>query len=367
MKDEMESRRERARKLMRNKGYDALVLAAGENIQYFSGVTEPSVHACGDVILSQNAQLALAVMWLDKKAAHEQVEDVDVHAYNPDSHGKVIAKMLQNLGVTKGVIGMDDRAMKVLKNALGQSLSSVGLVDASRAVEELRRIKSEGEIRYIRKACEIADEGMKAALEALKPGATELQIAATAEHKMMMLGSDRLKHRTMVASGPRARLVHPFASHKKIAKGELVVIDLGGVCQGYCSDITRTTFIGRPSEDEKDDLDVLRSAQEAVFGKLRGGIAIREVEETAQEVLKAAGCRLIDFVGHSVGLKVEESPFLRTTRTSHPEAKIEKNVVVAFFQSYIQSKRSWGIRLEDTVAVTKLGAKMLTTYPRDLL
>lgn len=365
LKSEIKQRQARAREMMKLKDFDALVLATGENIQYLTGVTEPTVHACGVAIIPQHDSSVLAVMWLDKEIAEQQAEEVNVQTYTPYNFGAVVAKMLNPSGTAKATIGMDSRALTVLEGSLNKSLSDPILVKASSTIEELRWMKSAEEIRMIKQAYKIADQGMQTAIDAVKPGMTELQVASIAEHQMMMLGSDRMKHRTIVGSGWRAGLIHPFATQKKIADGDLVAIDLGAVYQGYCSDLARTVFVGSPSKEIKNDFITLRNSQDAVMQKIRHGAVVKEIEAAAYEVAKNADSRLIGHVGHSIGLKVEEDPHLWSARMAYPET-IEKNMVLVFFQTTLQSKHSLGIRLEDAVLVTDSGAEMLTKHARTL-
>lgn len=368
MKNEIIQRQERAQSLMSNKSLSGLVLATPENIQYFTGVTEPSTHACGKVIFARQAQPVLAVLWLDQEAAQEQAKETRVEAYLPTTQGKVVTEILEQLGGMEGAIGMDSHALAVLGNPAYGSLPNVELINISNAIEQVRVVKSEEEVRFIQKACEIAEEGLKNAAESLKPGVTELQIAALAEYRMMTLGSDKLKHITGVASGSRVRLPHAFATQKKIENGDIVVIDLGAVYHGYCSDIARTFVVGRADEELKNAFDVFRSAQEAVLRKLRPGVSIQEIHAVAQGFLKAAGYSMVGYVGHSIGLQVEEHPFLVGAATPDLDSKIEKNMVLAFFQGSIKREGvlNLGLRLEDTVVITGSGAKMLTTYSREL-
>lgn len=364
--NEIPKRHEKARKLMEAKGLNVLILGANDNLQYLMGVTEPSIHTCGIAIIPQQGQPVLAVMWLDKEAVKDHIEEIDVQTYTPDDEGAVIARIVEQMGITKGTIGMDDRALGVLESSLKKSLPQMNLVNASNAVDELKWIKSEEEIHMIQKACEIADQGMRIAIESLKPGMTELQVATLLENRMMSLGSDQLKHRTIVASGPRTGLIHPMATHKKILKGEVVALDFGAVYQGYCSDIARTFVAGKPSEELKKGFNAMYNAQEAIFWKLRPGISIREIENIGQKTIEEVGYNLVGHVGHNIGLKIEEHPRLRTARNPYQFAVIEKNMVLAFFQSSIQSDHCLGIRLEDTVIVTDSGARMLTSYAREL-
>ncbi|HEB31657.1 MAG TPA: aminopeptidase P family protein [Spirochaetes bacterium] len=359
-------RQKAAHDLMIKKNYNALVMANAANIQYFAGVTEPSIHACGAVIIPRAAQPELAVMWLDKEAALGAVHGINVHSYTPATQGKVVSKILDSFSAAEGPVGVDDYAMEYLGNSLKRSLPGIELADAFEAIERLRSIKSEEEIHLIRKACEISAQGMRVAKESLRPGVTELEVSALAEQHMIALGSDTMRHDTIVASGPRARLIHGFATQKKIEQGDMVAIDLGAVYRGYCSDIARTFVVGKPGGKIQSAFDSLRRAQDTVLAKLRPGVSFREIEAAVHEVTEPASHRLIGFVGHSLGLHVEELPRLESGSSSNQGSKIEKNMVVAFFQGSIKAGRNSGIRLEDTVLITGSGAELLTNYPREI-
>ena len=367
MKSEIAQRQEKARDLMSNKGFSGLVLATAQNIQDFTGVLETSVQTCGVVVFAQQPQPALAVLWLDAEAAQGEAEGVSVETYTPTTQGKVIAAILERLGCTKGTIGMDDRAMRSVGNAVRGSLPDAEPVNASLMIEEeLRSVKSEEEIRYIQKACQIAEQGMKAAAASLKPGVTELEVAAVAESQMIKLGSDILRHTTVVASGSRIRLIHAFATQKKVESGDIVAIDLGAVYRGYCSDLARTFVVGNPDEELKKGFEVFRGAQDALLQKIRPGESIHELQEVPRKAAEAAGHGLVGHVGHNMGLQVEEHPFVMGAASPEQDREIKENNVLAFFQGSIKREQNLGIRLEDTVLVTDSGAKLLTNYPREL-
>jgi Xaa-Pro aminopeptidase len=210
---------------------------------------------------------------------------------------------------------------------------------------------------------------MSIAAKSLRPGITELEIAYLAEQRMIELGSDRMRHMTSVASGPRTKLVHAFATRKKIEAGEMVAIDLGAVIQGYCSDLARTFVIGGPDDDLKAAFGVFRDAQDQVIQKLTTGKAIDEIQALPRDIVKAAGYPMVGHIGHNIGLGIEEHPFLMGAVTPDPEATARENNVLAFFQGSIkrEGKVNLGIRLEDTVLVTAKGARLLTSYPRELI
>jgi len=371
MINEIVQRQEKARNFMRRNGYSGLVMATPQNIQYFTDVTEPSMQTCGVVIITQKLEAVFAVLWVEKDAAVEQAKGVNVKTYTMASQGKEVLKVLEQLGGTEGPLAMDTTAITELRDSFKCNLPEVEVVDATEAIEEqIRSVKSETEIEFIRKACEIADASMKTVAEAMKPGMTELEVASLAQHRMVTLGSDAIKHTIYVASGPRARLLHPHATQKKISAGEIVTIDMGAVIHGYTSDIARTFFIGKPPEQLQKAYEILRDAQSIMLEKLCPGIAINEIQAIPREFAKTSGFPMVGpVVGHNIGLAVEEQPFLMKNGELNPEAKIEKNNILAFFQCSVRQSKvlNLGIRLEDTVLVTESGAEMLTTYPRELL
>ncbi|MFC2060181.1 M24 family metallopeptidase, partial [Chloroflexota bacterium] len=294
MKKEIAQRRERLRNLMREKDFDGVVLAMAQNLQYLTGIMEPSLQACGVLVMAGQASPVLAVLWLDAEAAQSQVEGVNIKTYTAATHGQVIAEAVKGLGLSRGRIGLDDQALRRLGKALGKSLPDVEFVNASHILEgDLRGVKSKEEIDCIEHACQIVEQGMETAAELLKPGITELELAAEAESRMIKLGSERPRHITIVASGSRARLVHPFASQKKIEPGDIVAIDMGATYHGYCSDLARTFAVGEPDAELKRGFDVFLKAQEATLEKLRPGVSIKELQAVPIKVVEAAGYKLV--------------------------------------------------------------------------
>ncbi len=361
---EISQRQEKARNLLTDRELDAFVLASSENIRYLSGVTEPSVHSCSVLIIPRQSEPTLTVLWLDEEAAQEQVEGVNVVTYTPQSFGLTVTNLIKQLNIEKISLGMDPRALTRLSDSFRRSLPQATLQNASKTVTELRWVKSLGEIQMMRKACEIADQGMRAAQESLRPGVTELHVAAQAEHAMLELGSEPIKHRTIVGSGRRAGLVHPFATDKKIDEGEMVAIDLGAVYQGYCSDLARTFFTSGVGGEIESDYESMRVIEENIMKKMRRGVPIKELEAFANVVAKENGRQLIGHLGHSIGLEVEEQPDLGFVVGPTIDAKLEANMLVALIQSSLKSNNSLGIRLEDTMLVTESGVETLTRYPK---
>jgi Xaa-Pro aminopeptidase len=353
--------------LIHSKDLAGMVLASAENIQYLTGVTEPSTQTCGKVIFGREGDPVLAVMWLDQEVAQKQAGGISVESYTPTTQATVIASILEKLAANSGTLGMDARSMQVLGNGLEQFMPSIQLVNVSNQVEELRSVKSRDEIESIRQACQLADAGMKVVADSLRPGITELQVAAAAEFEMMRLGSDKLKHSTGVASGYRSTLPHAFASQKKIQSGDIVVVDLGAVYNGYCSDLTRTFMVGKSGDKYQKAYDALLKTQESIVRRLRPGMLIQELQLLPRDIIKEYGYKMVGHMGHNIGLRVEEHPQLVGMMTPDPELVIKENNVLAFFQGSVKQEGilSYGIRLEDTILVTTSGGEFLTNYPRE--
>ena len=253
-----------------------------------------------------------------------------------------------------------------MKTSFQNTFPSTKFIDTSDMLGMLRFIKSDEETKLIRKAAEISDYGMEAAVGALRIGATEIEVAAEAEYEMKKRGSWELKHPTLVASGKRTLLVHPFASEKRIEKNDLVVIDLGAVCGGYCSDICRTCIVGTPNQTQEDLFKAVLEAQSAAFSVLKEGTTIGTINKTVRRVLQKTGYekQFPYLLGHFIGLQLEEEPMIMSRNA---DIEFKSNNVVSLFQSSVFVPRAGGIRIEDTALVTKTKSEVLTHYPREFI
>ncbi len=361
--NELSDRLVRAQQAARSNGLAAFVLAAGDNIQYFTGITEPSIHACGVLVIPAQGRPSLAVMWLDAGAA-AQVPGFDIVTYTQANEAQVIVGRLHELGAAKEKIGMDSRAMEVIGNRMRRLLPDAEPAIAARQIGTLRLVKSAAEIKQIERACRIVAESMKSAHAALKPGISELELACRIEEKMTALGAERSQHPMMIASGERARYIHPFATTRRIADGDMVIIDIGAVSGGYNSDMARTFFLGKPASDLNEAYGFLRRLEEVMLGCLKPGIDIKELVALATGTAKDAGYELVGPVGHGVGLRHSEYAHIEVSPRTDPDLVPRENMVFALFQgSLARGDMSLGVRFEDTVLITGSGARVLTALP----
>ncbi|HKT46359.1 MAG TPA: Xaa-Pro peptidase family protein [Candidatus Acidoferrales bacterium] len=236
--------------------------------------------------------------------------------------------------------------------------------DAAGLVEGLRLRKDAQELAQMRKAALLASQVVASTARLLKPGVTELEIAAEAEYQMRRLGASGPAFETIVAFGERGAFPHARPTAKKLRKNELVVLDLGAILGHYCSDITRTFFCGKAPARIRRWYRAVQEAQEASVASVRAGATCGEVDAAARRVLE--GYRLGDYfvhsTGHGLGLEVHEDPRVAKGQTQRLESG---NVITIEPGVYVEGVG--GIRIEDDVAVQEQGSEVLTRFTRDLI
>jgi Xaa-Pro aminopeptidase len=241
----------------------------------------------------------------------------------------------------------------------------VDLVATTGLVEALRRVKDEGELARLGRAAAIADEALMAVRPLLDAGPTEVDFGRTLDHEMRRLGAQGPSFETIVASGPNAALPHHRPSARRIEAGEPVVLDFGALYDGYCSDMTRTVWVGELIDaDLRRAVSVVAESQAAGVAAVAAGVAAAEVDRACRDVIGAAGWsdRFVHGTGHGVGLDIHEAPSvaatsLDTLRSGH----------VVTVEPGVYLPGLGGVRIEDTVVVTDAGSRPLTFTPKDLL
>lgn len=372
--DVWKDRLDRTRKAMAEKNIDVMLVFSDENLQYLSGIVEPSIPVCGALILPMDKEPRMVVMWLDVEATRRESRIKDIVGFHGQGHLKLqrIVEALKELNDREITIGIDRIPLalgdiETVKKTIKESFPNANFTNTSDALEELRAVKASEEIAMIRKSAEIASCGMEAAVKAVKDGVTEIEVAAEAEYAMRKNGSRGFKHQTVIASGRRLFLSHPFASEKKIEKGDVLVIDLGAVYLGYCSDLSRTCVVGSRTNAQKDAFEAMLNAQSAGFSALRSNAKMGNIIDEVLKALRVEGCEeyfAAFATGHSVGLKFEEKPMIRPENS---EVKLKSNMVFALLQSPVIVPNIGGLRLEDMALVTGTGSEILSHCPRELI
>lgn len=226
----------------------------------------------------------------------------------------------------------------------------------------LRRVKDRHEIDLMRRAADVATAALAATLPMIDVGVSERDIRDELDHRMRRLGADGPSYDTIVASGPiNSAIPHHLPSGRALQEGDSVVIDVGALVDGYHSDMTRTFFVGEPSETLLGWYESLLVAQREGVESVRAGVAARDVDRVCRSHLGPTSEFFVHGTGHGVGLDIHEQPFLNRSAET---VLLDGEVVTV--EPGLYRGGFGGIRIEDLVVVGKDSAEVLTQFPKEL-
>ncbi len=245
-----------------------------------------------------------------------------------------------------------------------RQLQGIELVPAGKWIEQLRMVKDQDELVIMREAAGLADRTFNHIIGLLKPGMREMDVALEIEFYMRHHGATSSSFETIVASGERSALPHGVASDRILQYGEYVKMDFGAFYQGYCSDITRTVMLGKPTDRHLDIYQIVLEAQQATLEGIRPGMTGREADAIARNIITKHGYGELfgHGTGHGLGMEIHESPRLSLTGDTILEpgmtVTVEPGIYIAGFG---------GVRIEDDVVITQAGVDILTHAPKDFI
>lgn len=231
-------------------------------------------------------------------------------------------------------------------------------------VEQQRMVKDRSEIQLMRAAAVSGAALYETVRTSIRPGVSETAVAAELEYAARKAGCEGMSFETIIASGKRSALPHGRASDQRIPGNGFVVCDFGVILAGYCSDMTRTVYVGRPSREARAFYEAVREAQLAGVDAIRPGIPVTEVDSVTRSVLRKAGLGryFTHSTGHGVGLEIHEIPRIAAGQTEILQPGM---VITVEPGAYIPGK--WGVRIEDMVLVTHKGHEVLTPTRKELV
>ena len=235
------------------------------------------------------------------------------------------------------------------------------LVETEHIIEKQRMIKDNDEISNLEKACEITDNCFSYILDYIKPGMTEKQIADEIE-EYYKSRTDGLAFETIVASGENTSKPHAVPTQRKIQEKDIITIDMGCKVNGYCSDMTRTFFVGEVPEEAKKVYDLVLKNQRQTIEEMKDGVSTRVLTKMVENDFQFNGYSLIHSLGHGVGMEIHEAPYINM----RSDVSLKENMVVTNEPGiYIPGK--FGIRIEDTIQITKFGCISLTKSDKNYI
>ncbi len=356
------ARQKQLREQLATTRFDALLISHLPNIRYLCGFTG----SAGFLLVEEAGSVFFTDVRYDTQG-REEVKDARV----------VIARksLVQALGEWmrsrrrkpgKWTIGIEGEHMTVAdKKRLADLLpSNLRLRNAPPVVERFRMVKDSDELWSIRAAVQLGAKLFDRAVQVLRPGIKEMEVAAEMEYAARWHGAEAMSFPTIIASGARSALPHGRASEQPIAAGGFVVCDFGVILAGYCSDQTRTVCVGSESKEAGRAYELVKEAQQAAIGAVRPGVSVGDVDLEARRVLRKAGLGryFTHSTGHGVGLEIHELP-----RVAAGQKEILRPGMVITIEPGVYFPGKWGVRIEDMVAVRENGCEVLTPTSKDFL
>jgi len=268
-------------------------------------------------------------------------------------------------GKRAGAIGVEGEHLSIAAHhRLAEALPKhVRLREAPPLVEQARMVKDAEEVEAIRAAVSAGARLFDRALEVIRPGVREIEVAAEMEYAARRAGTDAMSFETIIAAGARSALPHGRASEAMIGGG-FVVCDFGVILHGYCSDRTRTVYVGSAPEEARRLYAVVLAAQEAAIAAVEPGVSVSQVDRAARKVLQENGLakHFTHSTGHGVGLEIHEAP-----RVARGQQEVLRSGMVITIEPGVYLPGKWGVRIEDMVVVTDGGCEVLTPTQKEFI
>jgi Xaa-Pro aminopeptidase len=349
----------------RARGIDALLVTPSSDYLYLLGYRPPSLERLSCLVLPAEGAPTLVVPRLEEPLARHELGDL-VDAVELRSWGEtddpfgVVRHRLRGEAMR---VGVQDQMWARFVLRLRAALDPIELVVAGPTMAALRQRKSPEEIDRLRVAAAAADAAMQQIMAEPLAGRTEAEVRNRIVDLLLAAGHDSAEF-AIVASGPNSASPHHEAGQRLIARGEAIVIDIGGTRAGYCSDTTRTAFVGEPPPDFVALYEVLRQAQAAACDAVRPGVPAEAVDGAARQIIEEAGYgeRFFHRTGHGIGLETHEEPYIVSGNLDPLEPGHAFSVEPGI---YVDGE--WGARIEDIVVCTPDGGERLNQSSRELI
>lgn len=359
----MESRAER---LMANApDADAIVIAnGGENFldSMYRYLLEPSGGVFEDcyIVVKKDGTQDVIVNVLEEESARTGNGEVKVFRSRADLESIFKEDLKDCKKVGFNVDSVPYSTVMGIKKLTGYEYE---VLDVRKAVADTVAVKDEREIDAIRKACAISSAVAKELPDYLSEGVTETEVATRMEIRMQELGGRGLAFDTIAAFGPNSSMPHYTPADRRLEKGDAALFDFGCKWGGYCSDMTRTLFLGKPPEIMERAYEVVKEAQQAGIDAYRAGAMAKDADLAARAVIDASEFKgkFIHSFGHGIGMDVHQSI---SVSPRSEQVLSAGNVVSAEPGVYLPG--IGGIRIEDTVLITDSGCERLTDFPHGL-
>ncbi len=348
-------------KLFQLSNVDAVLLISDKNRMYFTGFASTFGYL---VLLPENKGYFITDPRYYEMAQSLESDQLKVlQIANGVSAMGMVTDILKDHNVKS--LGFEDTELTVLQyNGLKEGLADFELIPVGKNINFVRSFKTEEEISYIKKAQSITDIAFTQICKVIKPGMTERQVAIELEYIMAKNGAEGLAFDTIIASGVNSSKPHAHPTDKPIQVGDAVTMDFGARYHGYCSDMTRTVFVGEPSEEMRKIYNIVLLAQKTGIAGAYNGIAGSELDALCREVIKSNGYGdyFTHSTGHSLGIDIHETPSASSRSTDTLSAGQLITVEPGIYVPGVG-----GVRIEDLLLFEQDGVIDLTTSDKNII
>ncbi len=356
---EREQRREKARTLLQQLGFSAMLIEPGANMEYFAGIQWGRSERLFAFLLPVAGRPVVISPAFEQQRAEDQVRNrFDVRVWQEDQNPEaLVAQTLSDLGFGTGRLAIDPSARTFVFTEMATARPAMQMGNAAIVVNQCRGVKSQHEVDIMRFANQTTLAAYREAFKTLKVGMTQAQLAANVSAEMKKLGYDG---GALVLFGESSAYPHGLPHPRALAENQVVLVDGGLSVHGYQSDMTRTVVFGAPAPEMQKVFDIVHEAQARALAFAAPGKRCGEVDAVARKVITDAGYgpdyrTFTHRVGHGIGLEGHEWPYL--VRGS--QVTLEPGMTFSDEPGIYQYGK-FGIRLEDIMAITERGAEMMT-------
>ena len=335
---------------------DALLITPSPDYAYLLGYRAPAMERLTCLVVPADGRASLVLPRLEEPLARHELGDlvdaVEIIAWDETDDP---IRVVQRLVGSALRVAVQDQMWARFALRLRAALDPAQMVEAGHTMSALRSVKSPEEIERLRAAGAAADEAMRAVTEERLSGRTEVEVSRRIGEHLLAAGHETAEF-SIVASGPNAASPHHRAGERVIGAGDAIVLDIGGTVGGYCSDTSRTAFVGEPPPEFAALHAVLREAQQAACDAVRPGVPASAIDTVARELIADAGYgdAFLHRTGHGIGMETHEEPYIVA---SNAEPLVAGNVFSVEPGIYIRD--TWGARIEDIVVCTAEGSERL--------
>jgi Xaa-Pro dipeptidase len=356
-----QKRIEKVQKLLGKAKIDSVVITSPPNFFYFSGTWLDSHERLQAIVIPQSGKAVMVVHEMSK----EEIPSGDLFDTVFWKDGDFSLELLAKYLPDNGTISIDNQwpSQNLLK--LMKLKNQLTFTDSTTVIGKARLNKDQQEINLLTNSGAIADSVMKQIINYIKPGLSEKEVAEELKRLFTAHGVDKLSFNPIVGAGPNGAIPHHQSDDTIIKKGDMVVIDMGGIKDHYCSDMTRTVLVGGEATEEMLKVyEIVKHAHEEAIKAVKPGVPLKDIDRKARDIISKEGYApyFTHRTGHGLGIEVHEEPFVTSTN----DQLLQEGMVISVEPGiYLSGK--FGVRIEDIIVVTETGGKRFNNVSRDLI